>query len=324
MFDAAGTVGGLSVQLVYFRGIGESRASPFVANARALRDLMVKIDCRGGHTQIRKVLAHVRREAEKRPVAALAYVGDAMEENPDELRQLAGEIGLLGVRAFMFHEGREPAAERTFREIARLTGGAYLPFDRASAAQLRALLNAVATYAAGGLKALQASRSAGAQLLLPAAEAMTIVLGLVAGLGVVALLLAAFLKTPPADLAHRLRLAAGIALLVAGGGLLLVGRFALALPLGFAGFMILRREASMRHMSPSGQQSSVRSAGLDMALDHETGEMDGQVLAGRHEGRTPVGAQAERASGGCRRFPRRCGFATAPGKLSRPHAARLA
>jgi hypothetical protein len=167
MFDAAGTVGGLSVQLVYFRGIGESRASPFVANARALRDLMVKIDCRGGHTQIRKVLAHVRREAEKRPVAALAYVGDAMEENPDELCQLAGEIGLLGVRAFMFHEGREPAAERTFREIARLTGGAYLPFDRASAAQLRALLNAVATYAAGGLKALQASRSAGAQLLLP-------------------------------------------------------------------------------------------------------------------------------------------------------------
>ena len=82
MFDAAAAVGGLSVQLVYFRGIGESRASPFVANARALRDLMVKIDCRGGQTQIGKVLAHVRREAEKRPVAALAYVGDAMEENP--------------------------------------------------------------------------------------------------------------------------------------------------------------------------------------------------------------------------------------------------
>ena len=106
MFDAAAAVGGLSVQLVYFRGIGESRASPFVANAQALRDLMVKIDCRGGHTQIGKVLAHVRREAEKRPVAALAYVGDAMEENPDHLCQLAGEIGLLGVRAFMFHEGQ--------------------------------------------------------------------------------------------------------------------------------------------------------------------------------------------------------------------------
>jgi hypothetical protein len=167
MFEAAAAVGGLSVQLVYFRGIGESRASPFVANARALRDLMVKIDCRGGHTQIRKVLTHVRREAQKRPVAALAYVGDAMEENPDQLCQLAGEIGLLGVRAFMFHEGRDQTAERTFREIARLTGGAYLPFDRASAAELRALLNAVATYAAGGLTALEKSPSAGARLLLP-------------------------------------------------------------------------------------------------------------------------------------------------------------
>ena len=155
MFDAAGAVGGLSVQLVYFRGIGESRASPFVANARALRDLMVKIDCRGGQTQIRKVLAHVRREAEKRPIAALAYVGDAMEENPDELCQLAGEIGLLGVRAFMFHEGRDPVAERTFREIARLTGGAYLPFDSSAAG--------AAAHAAAGGRDLCGGRPEGAR-----------------------------------------------------------------------------------------------------------------------------------------------------------------
>jgi hypothetical protein len=167
MFDVAAGVGGLAVQLVYFRGLGESRASPFVVNARALRDLMVKIDCRGGNTQIRKVLAHVRREAEKHPVAALAYIGDAMEENPDELCRLAGEIGLLGVRAFMFHEGRDEVAGRTFREIARLTGGAYLPFNSASAAELRALLSAVATYAAGGLEALEASGGAGVRLLLP-------------------------------------------------------------------------------------------------------------------------------------------------------------
>ena len=167
MFEAAGAVGGLSVQLVYFRGFGESRASPWVANARALRDLMVRIDCRGGQTQIGKVLAHVRREAGKRPIAAFVYVGDAMEENPDELCRIAGELGILGVRAFMFHEGRDGRAERTFREIARLTKGAYLPFDAASAAELRALLKAVATYAAGGLPALEQSNTAGAQRLLP-------------------------------------------------------------------------------------------------------------------------------------------------------------
>lgn len=167
MFEAAGSVGNLSVQLVYFRGFGESRASPWVVNARALRDLMVGIDCRGGQTQIRKVLGHVRREAEKRPVAALVYVGDAMEEDADQLSNLAGEVGLLGVRAFMFHEGRNPIAERTFRDIARLTKGAYLPFNAASAAELRSLLAAVATYAAGGLKALAASKDTGARLLLP-------------------------------------------------------------------------------------------------------------------------------------------------------------
>ncbi|MGQ7792957.1 VWA domain-containing protein [Faunimonas sp. B44] len=166
MFDAAGSVGGLAVQLVYFRGFGECQASRWVADTRALRDLMVRIDCRGGHTQIRKVLAHVRREAEKRPVAALAYVGDAMEENPDDLAALAGELGLLGVRAFMFQEGRDPAAERTFREIARLTNGAHLRFDAASAGKLSSLLAAVATYAAGGLKALRSSRVEGAQQLL--------------------------------------------------------------------------------------------------------------------------------------------------------------
>ena len=167
MFDAAGQVGGLSVQLVYFRGFGECRASNWVADTRALRDLMVRIQCRAGHTQIGKLLGHVRRETEKRPVAALVYVGDAMEENPDRLCHQAGELGLLGVRAFMFHEGRDPAAERTFREIARLTGGAYLPFNGASADELRALLAAVAAYAAGGLKALSARADAASQRLLP-------------------------------------------------------------------------------------------------------------------------------------------------------------
>ena len=114
---------------------------------------------------------------------------------------------------------------------------------------------------------------------------MNVLLGLAAGVGVLALLAYAFLRTPPAQLARRLRMAAGIALIVVAVVLLLLGRFALALPVGFTGFMILRREAGMRRTDPTGQRSSVRTAGLDMALDHESGEMDGRVLAGRHDGR---------------------------------------
>ncbi len=166
MFDAAGSVGGLNVQLVYFRGFGECQASKWVGNTKSLRDLMIRIDCRGGQTQIGKVLAHALREARKQPVAALVYVGDAMEENVDRLCQMAGELGLLNVKTFMFHEGHDAVAERAYREIARLTGGAYLPFNAAAAAQLKALLGAVATYAAGGRKALEKSTAHAAQLLL--------------------------------------------------------------------------------------------------------------------------------------------------------------
>ena len=111
---------------------------------------MSRIDCRGGHTQIGKVLAHARRESEKRKVQALVFVGDAMEETLDDLCAAAGELGLLGVPAFMFQEGDDPVCEQAFREIARITRGAYCRFAPGAAHELGELLRAVAAYAAGG------------------------------------------------------------------------------------------------------------------------------------------------------------------------------
>jgi len=166
MFSAAASTGNLSVQLVYFRGHRESRASRWVDNAESLRALMEKIDCRAGLTQISKVLSHAKRESDKRPLAALVYVGDSIEENTEELFGLAGELGLRGVKAFVFHDGGNPTAKVAFRQIAQLTGGAYLPFDQNSAAELKALLVAVATYAAGGRKALEALDNETARRLL--------------------------------------------------------------------------------------------------------------------------------------------------------------
>ena len=169
MFREAAAIGGLDIQLVYFRGMGECRSSAFVADADRLSTLMSRIDCRGGHTQIAKVLSHTRKEHKTQAVQALVYVGDAMEEAVDDLAAAAGELGLLGVPVFMFQEGRDPVAENAFREIARLSRGAYSHFDPGAAHQLAELLRAVAAYAAGGMKALTAlsSRQAGgAQLLL--------------------------------------------------------------------------------------------------------------------------------------------------------------
>jgi hypothetical protein len=102
-------------------------------------------------------------------VQAVVFVGDAMEENIDGLCAAAGELGLLGVPVFMFQEGYDTVAENAYREIARLSRGAYSRFDTGAASQLGELLRAVAAYAAGGRKALvelSTRRSGGAQALL--------------------------------------------------------------------------------------------------------------------------------------------------------------
>ena len=169
MFREAGTVGGLDVQLVYYRGLAECRASPWVGEPQRLGALMSRIDCRGGHTQIGKVLNHARRENDRRKVAVLVFIGDAMEELLDGLCAAAGELGLRNVKAFMFQEGYDAVCERAFREIARLTGGAFCRFAPGAAHELAELLRAAAAYAAGGMKALadlKARRSTGAVKLL--------------------------------------------------------------------------------------------------------------------------------------------------------------
>ena len=159
MFEAVKQVGGLDVQLVYFRGFRECQASKWVSDPAALARLMRKVHCEGGHTQIRKVLTHARQENEAGKVNALIYVGDCMEEDVDQLSKLAGELGLIGVPVFLFQEGHDQRAERAFKEIARLSRGAYCRFDAGSARQLRELLTAVAVYASGGRKALQDYRA---------------------------------------------------------------------------------------------------------------------------------------------------------------------
>ncbi len=129
---------------------------------------MTGILCRGGRTQIGKILSHTRKECKSAntKVSALVFIGDAMEEELDILAHKAGELGMLGVPAFMFQEGGDPVAEVGFREIARLTRGAYMQFGEGSAAQLAELLKSVARFARGGRKALESGSSSADQLLL--------------------------------------------------------------------------------------------------------------------------------------------------------------
>jgi hypothetical protein len=155
MFNETRTLGGLEVQLVYYRGFMEFDASEWYADAGDLMRRMTRVHCAAGQTQIGRVLQHALDETRRHKVHALVFVGDCIEEDPGTLNRLAGELGLLGLPAFVFQEGYDPVVEGGFRQLARLSGGAYSHFDAGSPQQLRDLLRAVAVYAAGGRRALE-------------------------------------------------------------------------------------------------------------------------------------------------------------------------
>jgi hypothetical protein len=124
---------------------------------------MNQIICMAGYTQIEKVLRHAAREHAKAPVAALIFIGDACEEEESVLYAAARE---LSMPTFFFQEGNSDLVAGIFGRIAEITRGAVAQFDSGSAAKLADLLKAVATFATGGIRALEAQKSEAARLLL--------------------------------------------------------------------------------------------------------------------------------------------------------------
>lgn len=155
MFAAAAERGGLAIQLAWYRGYGEFQVEPWLTAATELQRRMSSVQCRGGLTQVSRVLEHALQETRRHRLNALVFVGDCLEEPIDPLCHRAGQLGVLGVPAFVFQEGQDADAARGFQEMARLTRGAYCTFDAGSAGQLRELLKAVAIYATGGRRALE-------------------------------------------------------------------------------------------------------------------------------------------------------------------------
>ena len=166
MFQETATLGGLEIQLAYYRGFGEFKASPWTEDSKTLLRQMTGVYCLAGETQIRKILRHAVNETKKKSVDAVIFVGDCVEEDVDKLGAVAGELGLLGVPVFIFHEGHDRIAEFAFKQIVKLTNGAYCHLDAFSAKTLRELLRAVAAFAAGGRPALEnlAKKRGGAAL----------------------------------------------------------------------------------------------------------------------------------------------------------------
>ena len=180
MFLEAAKISGLAVQLVFYRGTNEVKASEWFADAHELVRRMGTIRCEAGATKILHILRHIRAEHQREKVGAAIFIGDALEEPPQQLYDAAAE---LGVPLFLFQEGDGLAVavdrhgqivvtdslqtvESVFREIARLTGGAWARFDARAAAKLSELLRAIAAFASGGMKALADMRGEEARKLL--------------------------------------------------------------------------------------------------------------------------------------------------------------
>ena len=166
MFVATDALGGLQLQLCYYRGFHEFHHSPWLGDSRSLLQTMSAVQCLGGYTQLERVLDHSLAEHQRKPVQAVIMIGDAVEESVDKLCAKAGKLGLLGVPLFMFQEGFDPAARQCFQQMALVSKGAYATFDERSADELAELLGAVATFASGGYEALQQLHSHAARQLL--------------------------------------------------------------------------------------------------------------------------------------------------------------
>jgi hypothetical protein len=168
MFEEAGKFGTLDVQLCYFRGMagfnGECKASHWTSDARELASFMGRVTCLTGETQYQRALEHARKEHQTQPISAIVIVGDMCEEVAQTIYDAIA--GLSGVPCFIFQEGDDQHAATIFKEMARLSKGAYARFDPGAATQLRELLRAVAAFATGGLTALRDLRTDSARKLL--------------------------------------------------------------------------------------------------------------------------------------------------------------
>jgi len=155
MFESVADIGGLSVQLCYYRGFNEFKAFSWIDRPALMLNSISSVRCLAGKTQISKILKHALNQTQQTPVQALVFIGDAMEENIDTLGDLAGQLGIYKTPAFFFQEGNNPVVTRAYQQFARLSGGAHCSFDAGSAHILADLLKAVARYSVGGLRALE-------------------------------------------------------------------------------------------------------------------------------------------------------------------------
>ena len=158
MFDTIKAVGAVAVKLIYYRGTNECRAGEWHDDPGVVSAAMLRLSCRSGYTQIRKVLRRALNETE--PLSGVVFIGDHCEEDGWDMDDLAVKLGQKGIPIFVFHECSDHdthslEARSIFQHMAKVSGGVYTEFKPDSGAILRELLATVAAFSAAGHEGLK-------------------------------------------------------------------------------------------------------------------------------------------------------------------------
>lgn len=160
MFDVI--PGGLKIALAHHSGGQLREVTDFKDDSSFFKKKINAVRCVAGETALNQVLENA---SEIPGLNSLIYIGDAFEENPASAFEIARKLKAKGVPCFLFQEGDNPYVKETFTSIAEITGGAVFPFAMDSLLHVRERLDAIAAFAAGGMKLLQEKRAS-----LPAAR----------------------------------------------------------------------------------------------------------------------------------------------------------
>jgi len=153
----------LDVALAVHGGDDVHTFTEFSADVDVFRKQAAAVRCETGTTRLCEIMA---RTLDAGGVRVMSYIGDAFEEDADEVLELADRFRLRGIQAVMLSDDADPEALAVFRQIAERTGGAVLDFRTGDTVLMGELLAGVATLAIGGRKLLEAQHTAGARLLL--------------------------------------------------------------------------------------------------------------------------------------------------------------
>ena len=163
----------LSIGLAYHSAGKLQEITAFSDKDLIFKQKLNALRCQAGGTALLEIL---ETAIEIKNLKAIVYIGDCFEENPELAIKIATKLKLRNTRLFIFHDKSsaddydQTDANEIFPKIAKITGGAVLPFDTNSPQVIAQLLQAITVLAAKGIKALKASKNPQAQKLLMAVK----------------------------------------------------------------------------------------------------------------------------------------------------------